>query len=590
MILNILEHINEEYVNLVFLGLNLFILITLIASFISVRDSKKRWNKMNDYLGDITKTVNSVRYGDLTKKINELDIADSKDLTESLNRMIETLKDREIMINEFQKDLLKQNRILEQVLNSLSDGLLIVDENYMIQRATKRVAKWFDVDGKTLYGKSLHDYVEIPRKKPVHLLDNDEVSIPTQRNLNFCIDSIEINIDDDKEYKWDESVDMVLSAYKEFSPKLYNIAKDFFENNWIDVAPKKGKRSGAFCSSPLVKEHPFIMLNFVGKRHDVLTLAHELGHGCHHQLRRNNGDLNETCRLTSEEIASVFGEMLVFQSMLKKATTKEEKISLLTTKINDMLNTAFRQIAFHFFEKRAHDERKKGELSSQRLSEIWVEEMKASLGDYVKVGDNADYIWAQVGHFFFLPFYVYAYSFADCVVNSLYWVKMENKVENFEDKSLELLSKTAIGDYKDIFKPFGLNPNDKEFWQGGLNLIGYYIKELESAKGYVKNDEIVKIDTANKEIYTLMISLKSIKSISGNLSKIIKDKNINHKNSPNLLCHICKTLKVYNPRISRCTGNNHFRLFFYRQFSYSFIIYHFSIFVYTIRYNFIIYS
>ena len=199
MILNILEHINEEYVNLVFLGLNLFILITLIASFISVRDSKKRWNKMNDYLGDITKTVNSVRYGDLTKKINELDIADSKDLTESLNRMIETLKDREIMINEFQKDLLKQNRILEQVLNSLSDGLLIVDENYMIQRATKRVAKWFDVDGKTLYGKSLHDYVEIPRKKPVHLLDNDEVSIPTQRNLNFCIDSIEINIDDDKE-------------------------------------------------------------------------------------------------------------------------------------------------------------------------------------------------------------------------------------------------------------------------------------------------------------------------------------------------------------------------------------------------------
>ena len=136
MILNILEHINEEYVNLAFLGLNLFILITLIASFISVRDSKKRWNKMNDYLGDITKTVNSVRYGDLTKKINELDIADSKDLTDSLNRMIETLKDREIMINEFQKDLLKQNRILEQVLNSLSDCLLIVDENYMIQRAT----------------------------------------------------------------------------------------------------------------------------------------------------------------------------------------------------------------------------------------------------------------------------------------------------------------------------------------------------------------------------------------------------------------------------------------------------------------------
>ena len=288
-----------------------------------------------------------------------------------------------------------------------------------------------------------------------------------------------LDIDDDKEYKWGESVDIVLSAYKEFSPKLYKIAKDFFENDWIDVAPKKGKRSGAFCSSPLVKEHPFIMLNFVGKRHDVLTLAHELGHGCHHQLRVNNGDLNETCRLTSEEIASVFGEMLVFQSMLKKAKSKEEKISLLSTKVNDMINTAFRQIAFHFFEKRAHDERKVGELSHERLSEIWVEEMKASLGDYVKVGDNADYIWAQVGHFFFLPFYVYAYSFADCVVNSLYWLKMSGKVENFEDKYLELLSKTAIGEYDDIFKPFGLNPSDKEFWQGGLNLIAYYLDELE---------------------------------------------------------------------------------------------------------------
>ena len=222
------------------------------------------------------------------------------------------------------------------------------------------------------------------------------------------------------------------------------------------------------------------MLNFVGKRHDVLTLAHELGHGCHHQLRRNNGDLNETCRLTSEEIASVFGEMLVFQSMLKKAKTKEEKITLLAVKINDMLNTAFRQISFHFFEKRAHEERKNGELSASRLSEIWVEEMKACLGPNVIVNDNADNIWAQIGHFFFLPFYVYAYSFADCVVNSLYWVKMEGKVNNFEDKYLELLSKTAIGSYDEIFKPFGLNPNDKEFWQGGLNLIGKYLDELEA--------------------------------------------------------------------------------------------------------------
>ena len=270
-----------------------------------------------------------------------------------------------------------------------------------------------------------------------------------------------------------------MKAYKEFSPKLYEVAKDFFDYPWIDVAPKAGKRGGAFCSGPLVEEHPFLMLNFVGKRNDVLTLAHELGHGCHHQLRRKNGILNETSRMTTEEVASVFGEMLVFQSMLNNAKTKEEKISLLAMKINDMINTAVRQIAFHFFETRAHEERKSGELSAERLNEIWLEEMRESLGPSVIVDQDSEAIWEQIGHFFFLPFYVYAYSFADCVVNSLYWLKLTGKVKDFENKYLKLLSQTAIGDYKEIFKPFGLNPEAKEFWQGGLNLIAYYLDMLE---------------------------------------------------------------------------------------------------------------
>ena len=286
-------------------------------------------------------------------------------------------------------------------------------------------------------------------------------------------------IEDDKSYSWEEAVQTVLKAYNEFSPKLYNVAKEFFENPWIDVAPKDGKRSGAFCSGSLVEEHPFLMLNFVGKRNDVLTLAHELGHGCHHQLRRKNGTLNETTRMTTEEVASVFGEMLVFQSMLNNAKSDDEKISLLAMKINDMINTAIRQIAFHFFETRAHDERQNGELSSERLNQIWLEEMKESLGPSVEVDENSAYIWEQVGHFFFLPFYVYAYSFAECVVNSLYCLKLQNKVENFEDKYLELLSKTAIGDYKEIFAPFNLNPESHDFWQGGLNLISYYLDQME---------------------------------------------------------------------------------------------------------------
>lgn len=289
--------------------------------------------------------------------------------------------------------------------------------------------------------------------------------------------------EDDKSYSWEEAVQTVLKAYNEFSPALYTVAWDFFDKPWIDVAPKEGKRGGAFCSSPLVDGHPFLLLNFVGKRNDVLTLAHELGHGCHHQLRRENGLLNETSRMTTEEVASVFGEMLVFQSMLNNAKTKEEKISLLAMKINDMINTAIRQIAFHFFEMRAHNERKKGELSIERLNEIWLEEMRESLGPWVNVDENSAHIWEQIGHFFFLPFYVYAYSFADCVVNSLYWLKLQGTVDNFEDKYLELLSKTAIGDYEEIFAPFGLNPRDEAFWQGGLNLIKYYIDKLEALVG-----------------------------------------------------------------------------------------------------------
>ena len=283
----------------------------------------------------------------------------------------------------------------------------------------------------------------------------------------------------DRNYTWDDAVKTVLKGYNEFSPKLGKIAEDFFTHNWIDVPPRDGKRSGAYCSGPLASEHPYLFLNFTGKQNDVLTLAHELGHGCHHQLRLKNGELNEHSRMTTEELASVFAEMLVFQDMLNSLNDDKAKLCLLASKVNDMINTAIRQIAFHFFETRAHNERKNGEVSEERLSEIWLEEMKESLGSYVEVGEDCRYIWSQVGHFFFLPFYVYAYSYADCLVNSLYQVKLEGKVKDFADKYLELLSQTALGDYEKIFKPFGLNPNEASFWQKGLNLISSYIDELE---------------------------------------------------------------------------------------------------------------
>ncbi len=283
----------------------------------------------------------------------------------------------------------------------------------------------------------------------------------------------------DLHYGWDEAVKLVLNAYKEFSEDLYKTALPFFENNWIDVPPRDGKRSGAFAAGTTSTKHPYLFLNFVGKQNDVLTLAHELGHGCHMRLRQKNGDLNETSRMTSEEVASVFGEMITFQSMLRSIDDDKARLCLIASKVNDMINTAFRQIAFHFFESKAHDERKNGELSEQRLADIWVEVQKDVLGSSVVVDENSAYIWAQVGHFFFLPFYVYAYSFADCLVNSLYQVSAEDKVQNFPAQYLEMLSKTAITEYDELLKPFGLNPSDPAFWNKGLSLISGYIDELE---------------------------------------------------------------------------------------------------------------
>lgn len=284
---------------------------------------------------------------------------------------------------------------------------------------------------------------------------------------------------EDLHYSWDEAVKLVLNAYREFSEDLYKTALPFFENNWIDVPPRDGKRSGAFAAGTTSTKHPYLFLNFVGKQNDVLTLAHELGHGCHMRLRQKNGDLNETSRMTSEEVASVFGEMITFQSMLRSIDDDKAKLCLIASKVNDMINTAFRQIAFHFFESKAHDERKGGELSEQRLADIWVEVQKDVLGPSVIVDENSAYIWSQVGHFFFLPFYVYAYSFADCLVNSLYQVSTEDKVNDFPAQYLEMLSKTAVTEYDELLKPFGLNPSDASFWNKGLGLISGYIDELE---------------------------------------------------------------------------------------------------------------
>ena len=285
----------------------------------------------------------------------------------------------------------------------------------------------------------------------------------------------------DRQYSWDESVKIVLDAYERFSPELRKLAEPFFDKDksWIDVPPRDGKRGGAFAMPLPAKFHPYLLLNFVGKQNDVLTLAHELGHGCHMRLSVRQGELNDDTPLTLAEVASVFGEMITFQSLLSQLDDDKEKLCLIASKVNDMINTAVRQIAFHFFETRVHEERKKGELSPERLDEIWLEEMRESLGPNVIVDDDSRSIWPIVSHFFHSPFYVYAYSFADCLVNSLYQVYQEGKVKNFPAKYLEMLSQTGVKRYDVLLKPFGLNAKSPEFWNKGLSLISSYIDELE---------------------------------------------------------------------------------------------------------------
>ena len=200
MLFNISKIFNEDFLNIFLFVLNIFFLFFFIFSLIYIRNSRKRWDKITDYLGDVTKAVDSVRYGNLTKKINKLDIIDSKDLTESLNRMIETLKDREIMIDEFQKDLIKQNKILEKTVNSLSDGLVIVDKKGEIYRANSLITDWFETNGKTLLGKSLYDYIEIITSKTIENLNNDEIKISTKLSADFIASSVMLNIGDKKDH------------------------------------------------------------------------------------------------------------------------------------------------------------------------------------------------------------------------------------------------------------------------------------------------------------------------------------------------------------------------------------------------------
>ncbi|MCI0430427.1 MAG: M3 family metallopeptidase, partial [Rhodospirillales bacterium] len=284
--------------------------------------------------------------------------------------------------------------------------------------------------------------------------------------------------DQDREISWAEAKAVVLDAYQAFSPELGTIGRRFFERPWIDVPPRPGKAPGAFAHPTVPSAHPYLLLNYHGKVRDVMTLAHELGHGVHQVLAAPRGALMADTPLTLAETASVFGEMLTFRALLRSEQDSNRRRLMLAAKVEDMLNTVVRQIAMHDFETRLHDERRQGELSAERLGELWTETQREALGPAINLAPDYAVFWSYIPHFIHVPFYVYAYAFGDCLVNSLYAVYQEAE-EGFARNYLEMLAAGGTKRHKELLAPFGLDASDPGFWAKGLGVIEGFIDALE---------------------------------------------------------------------------------------------------------------
>ena len=288
---------------------------------------------------------------------------------------------------------------------------------------------------------------------------------------------------DDSLIPWPKAVTQVLDAYGAFSPRLAEIGRQFFDKPWIDAALRPGKASGAFAHPTVPSAHPYLLVNYHGKARDVMTLAHELGHGVHQVLAGEQGYLMSSTPLTLAETASVFGEMMTFRAVLDAEVDPRKRRGLLAAKVEDMLNTVVRQIAFYRFETLLHDARAKGELSSEQIGALWMQVQTESLGPAFDFSPDYHVYWSYIPHFIHTPFYVYAYAFGDCLVNALYGVYRDGGVKDFEAKYIEMLRAGGTLRHKELLAPFGLNAADPAFWMRGLDVIAGFIDEIERADG-----------------------------------------------------------------------------------------------------------
>jgi oligoendopeptidase F len=343
----------------------------------------------------------------------------------------------------------------------------IADDRHLSNRVEREVVDALVAAVRAAYPRLSHRYYALKaewfgKKRLPHWDRNAPLPEVPQRTVN-----------------WTQARNTVLTAYGAFSPKMAEIAERFFAERWIDAPVRPGKAPGAFAHPTTPSAHPYVLLNYQGKPRDVMTLAHELGHGVHQVLAAPNGALMAPTPLTLAETASVFGEMLTFRRLLAETRNKKERKAMLAAKVEDMINTVVRQIAFYTFERDVHTERKNGELTAARIGELWLSVQRESLGPAIELKPGYETFWAYIPHFIHSPFYVYAYAFGDCLVNSLYAV-YEHAADGFAERYLAMLSAGGTKHHSELLKPFGLDARDPSFWQGGLSVIARMIDELES--------------------------------------------------------------------------------------------------------------
>ena len=377
-------------------------------------------------------------------------------------------------------DILDKNkRIFAMILNVISRDRYIEDNKRGFQRIMSSRNLDNDVEDEVV--DALVNTVDKAMPKLTHRYYKWKAKQFGKNKLDWWDRNAPLPQTSENPIKWSDAKNIILDSFSSFHPKISNLAELFFKNNWIDASVRQGKASGAFAHPSVPSLHPYILVNYQGKIRDVMTLAHELGHGVHQILAAKNGLLMAETPLTLAETASVFGEMLVFRKLLDESSVEQKK-QLLAGKIEDMLNTVARQIGFHQFEVKFHEARIKSELTPDEISDIWMETQSHAVGPYVNLNKDYRVLWGYIPHFVHTPFYVYAYAFGDSLVNALWYAYQQSDKDEFSKKYIDMLSSGGTKSHNDLLKPFNLSAYEDSFWDKGIAMITSLMDELEELK------------------------------------------------------------------------------------------------------------